>query len=82
MLILALDVFVLVAKFQKKREGFLPIASRVGEQVEVAPLEVAVEDFVLYCVATAFGVAVEVFTLPGYGVEVLCRSVVGYVNGC
>lgn len=79
-LFIALGIFVLIAEFQK-RGAVLPILHPVEEQVEVSPLEVAVEDFVLHCFVTTFTVTVGVLTLPGYTVKVLCRSLLAFVNG-
>lgn len=80
MLFIALGIFVLIAEFQK-REAFLPISCPMEEQFEVAPLEIAVEDFVLHCVANTFNLAVGVVTFPGYTVKVLWRSVVAFISG-
>jgi len=79
-LLLALGIFVLIAEFQK-RGAVLPILHPVEEQIEVSPLEVAVEDFVLDCFVTSFSLAVRVLTLPGYTVKVLGRSLLAFVNG-
>lgn len=79
-LFITLSIFVLVAEFQK-REAFLPISLPMEEQVEVAPLEIAVGDFILHCVVKTFNLVVGVVTFPGYTVKVLCRSVVAFISG-
>lgn len=76
---MALSIFVLIAEFQK-RGAFLPVLRPMEEQVEVAPLKIAAEDFVLHCVVTASSVAVVVLTLPGSTVKVLSRSVVAFIS--
>jgi L-asparagine transporter-like permease len=58
-LLIALSIFVLIAEFQK-RGAFLPVLRPMEEQVEVAPLEIAAEDFVLHCAVN--GLAVEGIT--------------------
>jgi hypothetical protein len=80
-LLIALGVFVLVAEFEK-RGAVLPILQRpVEEQVEVSPLEIAVEDFVLDFVITTFNIVIRVVTFPGYTIKVLYRSVAAFGKG-
>jgi hypothetical protein len=84
LLVGALGLFLVVAEFQKGGGATLPLSGKDAlevQGVDASPLEIALEDSVLYCVVTFLALAIRVPTLPFHLVKTICKPLVTYIYG-